>query len=113
MKLNALPIVNENDSVVVQELKVGDNDNLAAHVADIVEADLLIICSDIDGLYTKNPKKYKDAEKIHVVDQINDEIYSMAGVSDNPVATGGMQTKIEAAEKAVSRGIDTLIINGT
>ena len=113
LKLNALPIVNENDTVVVQELKVGDNDNLAAHVADIVEADLLIICSDIDGLYTKNPKKYNDAEKIHVIEQINEDIYSMAGVSDNPVATGGMQTKIEAAEKAVARGIDTIIINGT
>ena len=88
LKLKALPIVNENDSVVVQELKVGDNDNLAAHIADIVDADLLMICSDIDGLYTKNPKKYDDAEKIHVVEQIDDEIRSMAGISDNPVATG-------------------------
>ncbi|MBN2280287.1 MAG: glutamate 5-kinase [Candidatus Marinimicrobia bacterium] len=113
LKLKALPIVNENDTVVVQELKVGDNDNLAAHVADIVEADLLVLCSDIDGLYTKNPKIYADAEKITIVDQINDEIRLMAGISDNPVATGGMRTKIEAAEKAVSRGIDVIIVNGT
>jgi len=113
LKLKALPIVNENDTVVVQELKVGDNDNLAAHIADIVEADLLIICSDINGLYDKNPKLFTDANLIPVVTEINENIYAMAGSSDNPVATGGMKTKIEAAEKAVSRGIDTLIINGT
>ncbi len=112
LKLKTLPIVNENDTVAVQELKVGDNDNLAAHVANIVAADLLIICSDIDGLYDKNPKIYADAERLPIVTRIDQAIYDMAGCSDNPVATGGMQTKIQAAEKAVTRGIDTLIING-
>ena len=112
LKLKALPIVNENDTVAVQELKVGDNDNLAAHVANIVEADLLIICSDIQGLYDSNPKTNKKAKLISMVDEITDEIKDMAGVSNNPIATGGMTTKIEAAQKAVTSGINTIIING-
>ncbi len=112
LKINALPIVNENDTVAVQELKVGDNDNLAAHVANMVEADLLIICSDINGLYDSNPNLNKNAQLIPVVKKIDNSIYAMAGISDNPVATGGMKTKIEAAQKATTRGIDTIIING-
>ncbi len=112
LKLKALPIVNENDTVVVQELKVGDNDNLAAHVADLVEADLLIICSDVDGLYDSDPTKNDDAEFIYTVQEINDDIRAIAGEANNPVATGGMKTKIEAALKATSRGINTIIING-
>ncbi|MBU0476063.1 MAG: glutamate 5-kinase [Bacteroidetes bacterium] len=113
LKLKTLPIVNENDTVAVEELKVGDNDNLAAHVAVLAEADLLIICTDIDGLYDDNPTKNKNAKLIPVVEIINDKIYSLAGGSNNPIATGGMRTKIEAAEKAVSGGINTIIMNGT
>jgi glutamate 5-kinase len=108
-----LPIVNENDTVATEELKVGDNDNLAAYVAVLAEADLLVICSDVDGLYTADPHDAPDAERLPVVDAITDEIYGMVGGSHRAVATGGMQTKVEAAEKATDRGIDTVLVNGT
>jgi glutamate 5-kinase len=107
-----LPIVNENDSVATAELKVGDNDNLAALVAIVVDADALIICSDIDGLYTANPRLDAEARHIAEVTQITKTIYAMAGGSHHAIGTGGMQTKIQAAEKATKAGIDTLIING-
>lgn len=113
LRLGTLPIVNENDTVAVEELKVGDNDNLAAHVAVLAEADILIICTDIDGLFDDNPSKNKDAKLVPVVEKINSEIYALAGDASNPMATGGMRTKIEAAEKAVASGIDTIIVNGT
>ena len=113
LNLKTLPIINENDTVAVDELKVGDNDNLAAHVAVLAEAEILIICTDIDGLYDANPSTNKDAKLIPVIENINAEIYSLAGDTSNPLSTGGMRTKIEAAEKAVSGGIDTIIINGT
>lgn len=112
LMMGALPIVNENDTVATEELKVGDNDNLAAHVAVLSEADLLIICTDIDGLYKGDPSKIKNSKMIQVVEKIDDSVYAIAGDSNNPIATGGMTTKIQAAEKATSRGIDTLIING-
>lgn len=107
-----LPIVNENDTVATQELKVGDNDNLGALVALVSEADGLIICSDINGLYNKDPKKHSDAKLIPVIEQIDQSIYALAGGTSNKLATGGMLTKIQAAEKATSQGINTLIING-
>lgn len=107
-----LPIVNENDSVATAELKVGDNDNLAAMVAILVDADALIICSDIDGLYTANPRTTTDARFIPRVEQINADIYAMAGGSHHAIGTGGMTTKIQAADKATRQGVDTLIING-
>jgi glutamate 5-kinase len=112
LRLNSLPIINENDTVAVHELKVGDNDNLSAHVADLANADLLVLCSDVDGLYTANPAEDPEAELIREIKDIDKSIYSLAGDSHNPMATGGMQTKIEAAEKAVQRGINTIIING-
>jgi glutamate 5-kinase len=107
-----LPIVNENDSVATAELKVGDNDNLAAMVAVLVDADALIICSDIDGLYSANPRTTPDARFIAKVAQIDAGIYVMAGGSHHSIGTGGMFTKIQAAEKATKLGVDTLIING-
>lgn len=107
-----LPIVNENDAVTTDKLKVGDNDNLSAMVATAANADTLIICSDIEGLFTSNPQLNKDAKLVSDVYQINDEIYAMAGGATSSVGTGGMKTKIEAAEKAVSHGIDTYIVNG-
>jgi len=110
---NTLPIVNENDTVATEELRVGDNDNLAAYVAVLAEADLLVICSDVDGLYTADPHDTPDAERLPAVDDITDEIYDMVGPSHRKVATGGMQTKVEAAEKATDRGIDTVLVNGT
>lgn len=113
LALGAVPIVNENDTVAVDELRVGDNDNLAAHVAVLAEADLLIICTDIDGLYDDDPRTNPNAQFVPVVDRIDAEIYAMAGDAHHPTATGGMRTKIEAAEKATTRGIDTVIVNGT
>jgi glutamate 5-kinase len=113
LALDAIPIVNENDTVAVDELKVGDNDNLAAHVAVLAEADLLIICTDIDGLYDDDPRTTPDAQFVPVVDRVGADIYAMAGDAHHPTATGGMRTKIEAAEKATTRGIDTVIVNGT
>ena len=107
-----LPIVNENDTVAVNELKVGDNDNLAAYTALVSEADTLIICSDIDGLYTADPRKHNDATLISEVNEINDSIYGLAGGAGTSVGTGGMITKIEAADKCAKSGIQTLIING-
>jgi len=109
---NVIPIVNENDTVATDELKVGDNDNLAALVALVSEADALFILSDIDGVFDKNPKEYDDAVLIPTIEQIDDSIYAMAGTTNNPIATGGMKTKIQAAEKAVENGITTYIVNG-
>lgn len=108
-----IPIVNENDTVATEELKVGDNDNLAALVALISEADCFLILSDIDGVYTKDPRANDDAEMITEISEITDAIYAMASTTNNPIATGGMKTKIQAAEKAVENGIETYILNGS
>ncbi|GAA0854402.1 glutamate 5-kinase [Aliiglaciecola litoralis] len=109
---NILPVINENDTVTTDNLKVGDNDNLSAMVATAADADALIICSDIDGLYDKNPHTHDNAKLLSRVDEIDSAIYQMAGGATSATGTGGMRTKIEAAEKAVSHGIDTFIVNG-
>lgn len=109
---NVIPIVNENDTVATDELKVGDNDNLAALVALVSEADCLMILSDIDGVYNKDPRKHDDAQMIHEIAAVTPEIYAMAGATNNHIATGGMKTKIQAADKAVENGIETYILNG-
>lgn len=109
---DTLPVVNENDTVATAELKVGDNDNLAAMVAVLADADALIICSDIDGLYTANPRTEPLAHFLPLVPEITADIYAMAGGSHHHIGTGGMVTKIQAADKATRLGIDTLIING-
>lgn len=108
-----IPIVNENDTVATDELKVGDNDNLAALVALICEADCLLILSDVNGVYNKDPRMNDDAVMLNEIDEITDEIFSMAGSTKNPIATGGMKTKIQAAQKAIENGIETYILNGT
>jgi len=113
LKLGALPIINENDTTAVEELKVGDNDNLAAYAAVMAEADLLIICTDIDGLYSKDPRRYKTARFIPELHDIDAGVFTLAGAKGSRVGTGGMLTKIQAAEKASSAGIDTVILNGT
>lgn len=113
LEFDTMPIVNENDTVAVEELKVGDNDNLAAYVAMLAEADLLIICTDIDGLYSSDPKRNANAKFIPVVEKVDSTIYGLAEDSKNPIATGGMKTKVEAAHKATVRGIDTIILNST
>ncbi len=112
LKLGALPIVNENDSVAVDELKVGDNDNLAAHMAVLADADLLLILSDVDGLYEANPRENPDARLIPRVTEIGPETYDLAGGKGSAVGTGGMVTKLQAADKATARGIEVVIANG-
>jgi glutamate 5-kinase len=111
MALDVLPVINENDSVAVDELRVGDNDNLAAHVAVLCEADLLIIASDIDGLFDADPRSKPDAQLIPYVEQVTDAIMVLAGGAGSKVGTGGMRTKLQAARAAAERGIATVIIN--
>ncbi len=107
-----LPIVNENDTVATEELKVGDNDRLAAMLAIAVDSDILMIASDVDGLFDDDPRKNPDAKLISEVEVINQNIINIASGTDNPIATGGMKTKVEAAIKATSHGIETLLFNG-
>jgi glutamate 5-kinase len=109
----AIPIINENDSVAVDEIVYGDNDTLSAEVAGLVGADTLIILTDTDGLYDKNPMIYPDAKRIAEVDEITDEIERIAGGSVSGVGTGGMATKIHAARIATAKGIDTYVIRGS
>ncbi|MGB3726189.1 MAG: glutamate 5-kinase [Glaciecola sp.] len=106
-----LPVVNENDTVTSDDRKVGDNDNLAAMVATAVNANVLVMCTDVNGLYDKNPHTDSSAQLIQEVSTINANTYKMAGGAVSITGTGGMRTKIEAAEKATSHGIDTYIIN--
>ncbi|TMP37488.1 glutamate 5-kinase [Pseudoalteromonas rubra] len=107
-----LPIINENDAVTTDDLKVGDNDNLSAMVAAAADADCLIICSDVNGLYDKDPNKNTDARLLDTVGELTPEIYAMTGGPTSSVGTGGMRTKLQAAEKATSHGIVTYIVNG-
>lgn len=111
-ELGAIPIVNENDAVVVDEIKFGDNDTLSAMVASLVEADLLIILSDIDGLYDSNPSKNKDAKLISYVNSITREIEDMAGDAGSKLGTGGMTSKLKAGKISSASGIPMLILNG-
>ncbi len=112
LRAGVLPIINENDSVAVDELRVGDNDNLAAHVAVLVEADLLVILSDVDGLYDADPRKVPAAARIARVAAIDDAVFALAGGAGSAVGTGGMRTKLEAASKATARGIPAVIAHG-
>lgn len=109
---NILPIVNENDTVAVDEIKVGDNDNLAAHTAIASQADCLVICTDVNGLYTANPRVDKEAKLIESVKNISPEIFALAGGAGTKVGTGGMVTKLQAAQKCTLSGIDTVLVNG-
>lgn len=111
---NVIPVVNENDTVAIDELELemGENDSLAANVAVLANADLLIIMSDIEGLFDKDPHKYDDAELIPVVPEITEEIKAIAGGAGSKLGTGGMATKIRAAEIANNGGIDLIIMNG-
>ncbi|MBD9369059.1 glutamate 5-kinase [Xanthomonas sp. XNM01] len=112
LQLGALPVVNENDTVSVDELKLGDNDNLAATVAALIDADALFIATDIDGLYTADPRRHADAQPLHEVPELTPEVLAMAGGSGSAAGTGGMRTKLEAAAKAGRVGIDTFLFNG-
>lgn len=112
LKFKVIPIINENDTVTIEELKFGDNDNLSALIASKIDADLLIIMTDVDGLYPCDPKKVKDAKCIPVVEKITDEIKSMAKGVQAELTVGGMITKISAADIATKSGINTIIANG-
>ncbi len=110
-KQNVIPIINENDALAVDEIKVGDNDTLASLISPMINADLLILFSDIDGLFDKNPKIYPDAKLINLVSKIDSDIKKMAGDKTSTVGTGGMQTKINAAKISTSAGANMIICN--
>ena len=111
-KFGAIPVINENDSIAVEEIVFGDNDTLSAMVAKLVNADALIILSDIDGLYSGNPREDESAYLIPVVEEITDELMSIAGTKGSTRGTGGMVTKLHAAQIAMDAGIDTVVMNG-
>ena len=112
LELGALPIINENDTIATEEIKVGDNDTLSALVAVSAGADILVLLSDIDGLFTADPRKDKSARLIREVREINDEILSRAGDAGSLFGTGGMATKLKAAKIATGGGCDMVIANG-
>jgi len=112
LDMTVLPIINENDTVVTDEIIIGDNDTLGAIVATSVKADLLILLSDIDGLYTADPKKDPNARLIPVVEAITPEVLALAGGAGSALGTGGMATKLRAAQIAGEAGIDMVITNG-
>lgn len=113
MDLDAIPIINENDTVATKEIVIGDNDTLAAIVAQSVKADKLILLSDIDGLYTADPRLDPNAKLIQVAHSIDDSILALAGGSGSNLGTGGMVTKLEAAKICLSCGCDMIITNGS
>ncbi len=107
-----IPIINENDSVSIDEIKFGDNDQLASLVAGLCDSQRLIILSDVDGLYTKDPKRFKDARLIETVEEITPELEAIAEITSSRYGTGGMYSKLMAAKRAMDYGITTNIING-
>ena len=113
LELNVLPIINENDTISTDEISVGDNDSLGAIVAATIGADLLILLSDIDGLYTADPRTDKNAKLIPLVSTVDEHIRSLAGGKGSAFGTGGMCTKIKAAAICEQAGIDMVIANGT
>ena len=112
LELEALPIINENDTVATDEIVIGDNDTLAAIVAKSIDADMLILLSDIDGLYTADPHKNPNAQLLSHVSEITDEIRSLGGGSAGSQGTGGMATKLHAAEICLEAGCDMIVTNG-
>lgn len=115
MDLGVIPIINENDCISTAQIegyRFGDNDTLSATVAELVEADLLVLLTDIDGLYTSNPKENKEAQLIEVIEEITEEVKGLAGGAGSRLGTGGMITKILAAEIAKGCGIQTVVASG-
>lgn len=108
----AVPIINENDSVAVEEIKVGDNDQLSAQVAHLADADLLVIMTDIDGFHDKDPRLHPGAQRINLVHGVDDDALSRAGGTSSQKSTGGMLTKLLAARKAAEYKIPTWVVNG-
>jgi glutamate 5-kinase len=112
LDFGVLPIVNENDTVAVDEIKVGDNDNLAALVAHLIDADLLILLTDVDGLYTGDPRRDSTARRLDTVEEVNEDIRRLVFDETGTVSVGGMATKLEAAQKAGASGIAMVIASG-
>lgn len=112
LELDVLPVINENDSVATKEIKVGDNDTLAAMVAKSSKSSLLVLMSDIDGLYTADPHKNKNAKLIKKVDSLDDDIMALGGEKGSIFGTGGMKTKLQAAKICTEVGCDMVILNG-
>lgn len=112
LKYNSIPIINENDSVATDEIVYGDNDTLSAITAKLIHADLLILLTDIDGLYDRNPSTHPEAKKIDVVSNITEDIMAMAEDSSSDFGTGGMITKLQAAKIACESGCDMIIAHG-
>ena len=112
LQLGAIPIVNENDSIAIEEYSLGDNDTLAALVAQCIHADLVVLLSDIDGLFTADPHSDPNARLIPVVEEITPEIERLAGGAGSSLGTGGMLTKVIAAKRATNAGVDMIITNG-
>jgi glutamate 5-kinase len=112
LELGALPIINENDTVATDEIVIGDNDTLGAIVAKNIDADLLVLLSDIDGLYTADPRKNADAKLIPVVESLTPEILALAEGKGSDLGTGGLKTKLRAAQIATEEGMDMIIANG-
>ncbi len=112
LELDVLPVINENDTIATEEIKVGDNDTLSAMVAVSVQADKLILLSDIDGLYTADPKKDSSACLIHEVNELSSDILALAGDKGSDLGTGGMKTKLKAAEICMDAGCEMVILNG-
>jgi glutamate 5-kinase len=108
-----IPIINENDTVAVDEIRFGDNDALAAQVAHLIDADLLIILSDVDGLFSEDPRQNASATLIPLIHEITEDIERRAGISSTFEGTGGMATKVRAAKKVADYGVPTLVLNGT
>ena len=113
LEFGVLPIINENDTIATSEIKVGDNDTLSAIIATSANADLLILLSDIDGLYTADPRKDADASLIPIAKEINEDIMNLAGTAGTSRGTGGMITKLNAAQICMDAGIDMIIANGS
>lgn len=112
LEFGAIPVINENDVVAVEEIVYGDNDNLSAIVAKLIKADALFILTDIDGLYDANPNENEYARIIPVVEEITEGLFELAGGKGSKFGTGGMITKLQAAQIATEAGIDTVIMNG-
>ncbi|MBI2340311.1 MAG: glutamate 5-kinase [Deltaproteobacteria bacterium] len=108
----AVPVVNENDSVAVEEIQVGDNDQLSALVSHLVDADLLLILTDIDGFYDKDPRKFKEARRIGLVENVDEETFKFADDTRSEKSTGGMTTKLKAAYQAAFYGVPTWVVGG-
>ena len=113
LNMGVIPVINENDAVATDEIRIGDNDNLSAMVATMIDADVLIILTDIDGVYTSNPKTNLQAKRIDEISEITPEVEQLAGGPGTKLGTGGMYTKIQAAKIAVNAGVTMLIIPGS